>query len=546
MITDLRIDENRKRLYYEKGYWQSQTLNDIWNGQSRTFADRIYVKDDGDNTLTYAEVDEQASRVASWLANCGVENGDIVTLQVPKWVEFAVAGIACVKIGAVVHSLDARLSGDALFELLERVRPAAFIAPTLFKDMRFDERSPLLRERIDSLKAIGLIDRDFKQSFEGADLLSDILGTFEPYRGGCPSRSDDVACILATSGSTGTPKMVMHTHNNILFSERVYLSVLDLDQDDRMWMPSPLNHATGLYHGLVAATLLGSSVALQQDYTPASALDFIRENVCTWSHGATPFIFDVLKLLEETNSPNLPMKLYLCGGAPVPQTLIERAHRHGVLLCESYGSTESCPHIIVPPKKCLEWNGHWSGIPYEGIEVRVVDQYHRPVAPGVQGEEASRGPHQFVGYLNEPERTDAALDADGWFYSGDLCVADEQGRIRITGRIKDIIIRGGENISTNEVDANLIGCPGIGAHATIGMPDERLGDRICTFVVPQGAGPTLDDVKAFLRSKKVAKRVWPERIEFIDAIPYTPTGKVKKWVLTEELKRRMGEKENEK
>ena len=127
--------------------------------------------------------------------------------------------------------------------------------------------------------------------------------------------------------------------------------------------------------------------------------------------------------------------------------MVKRAHKLGFLLCESYGSTESCPHVYVPLDKCIEWNGAWSGIAYDGIETCVVDNDRRPVPFGTQGEECSRGPHQFVGYLNDKERTDKALDDDGWFYSGDLCIMDEEGRIRITGRKKEILIRGGENIS---------------------------------------------------------------------------------------------------
>ena len=232
--------------------------------------------------------------------------------------------------------------------------------------------------------------------------------------------------------------------------------------------------------------------------------------------------------------------LHSCGGAPVPGALIDRAHNHDILLCEIFGSTESCPHVFVPPSKCVEWNGDWSGIPFPGIEVRYIDEQGNDVAPGVQGEHISRGPHQFVGYLNEPERTDRALTDDGWWFSGDLGYMDEQGRIRINGRRKEIIIRGGENLSAREIDDNLVGCPGVGESATIGMPDDRLGERICTFVAPLGdTVPTLESVTAYLEGEGVPKRLWPERIEIIDEIPVTATGKVKRFILAQILKERM-------
>ena len=161
----------------------------------------------------------------------------------------------------------------------------------------------------------------------------------------------------------------------------------------------------------------------------------------------------------------------------------------------------------------------------------------------MQGEEVSRGPHMFSGYLKNPEATAADLDDDGWFYSGDLCIQDEQGRVKINGRKKEILIRGGINISANEVDNNLTGCPGIGTHATIGMPDDRLGERICTFMVQEGeVAPTLDSIAAYLDSKGVAKRLRPEFIEFIDEIPMTESGKVKRHQLADELARRLKER----
>lgn len=289
--------------------------------------------------------------------------------------------------------------------------------------------------------------------------------------------------------------------------------------------------------------LFGGRAVLQSKFSAKEAVSLINREQCTWSHGATPFIHDILNYLDETGEKLPSMRFYLCGGAPVPSQLIERAAEHGILLCESYGSTESCPHVYVPLEKCLEWDGRFSGIPYEGIEVRVVDEHRREVPLGTQGEEASRGPNVFVGYLNDEERTAEALDDEGWFYSGDLCTIDEEDRIRINGRKKEIIIRGGENISVREVDEGVMGWDQICDQATVGMPDERLGERICLFAVrsPEVQHELcLTDLTKYLAEKGIAKRIWPERIEEIDAIPRTATGKVKRFELVKEVKRRMG------
>lgn len=227
----------------------------------------------------------------------------------------------------------------------------------------------------------------------------------------------------------------------------------------------------------------------------------------------------------------------------MPGYMVQKAWKFGILLCEVYGSTESVPHVFVRPEEALERNGTTSGRAMKGVEIRVVDEEGRDVLPGTPGEEVSRGPNVFVGYLKDQAATDEALDEDGWFYSGDICVMDEAGNIRIIGRKKDMIVRGGENLNSNEINDRLEGCPGMGDHAVIGMPDERLGERICAFAVSaagEGNEPLkLEDVLAYLKEKKVPKRFWPERLELIDRIPHTGSGKVKKYLLQEELKKRM-------
>ena len=202
----------------------------------------------------------------------------------------------------------------------------------------------------------------------------------------------------------------------MLFRSRVFTSELGRTQGDVMFMPSPLNHATGFFHGLISPLLLGGRAVLQQDFRPREAIELMNAEGVTWSMSATPFIYDMLNVLDAEDGLAFDtLRLFCCGGAPLPPALIERAARYGVLLCEIYGSTESCPHVFVPPSKCVEWNGDWSGIPFPGIEVRYIDEQGNNVAPGVQGEHISRGPHQFVGYLNEPERTDRALSLSGVF-----------------------------------------------------------------------------------------------------------------------------------
>lgn len=538
MIEDLRINEEKKAEYYRLGYWGKTTLADAWDEAARLYGERTYVKDDGGAFFTYGEVDEKASRLAAWLKEQGVSNGDVVSFQIPKWSEFAIVYVACLKVGAVMHPLPMNFNAEDLDYALNHVDSKVYVCPTFFHKTNYERQFEDASERFKSVKAVLLIDRE-KATRSGSPYmtLNQAISTYPRLETHSPASSDEVACILSTSGTTGRPKAALLTHNNILFSERSYAKRLGLGCDDIVWMPSPLNHATGFFHGLICPMLVGGATILEQHFDAAQAIALVNEEGCTWSTGATPFIHDLIAEMESNGERVPTLKTFVCGGAPVPPTLVAKARSHGIALCECYGSTESCPHLSVPINKCDEWNGAWSGIPFPGIEVRVVDGKRKDVPDGVDGEECSRGPHLFVGYLNDKERTDKALDEDGWFYSGDLCRKDELGRVRITGRIKEIIIRGGENISANEIDHNLIGCPGIKDHATVGMPDERLGERICTFIVPEtGANPTLDTLRRYLSSKSVQKRLWPERIELISEIPRTKTGKVKRNLLVENLK----------
>lgn len=543
MITDVKINEAAKQLYYERGYWGTKTIADVWDEQCAKYADRVYVQDDMGTKLTYKQVDEGARKLASWLKEVGVRNGDVVSFQVPKWAEFCIIYNACLKVGAVMHPMATNLNGADIDFAINQVKSVVYICPTFFHKTDFENQYLETRESLGTLRAVLLLDKEFPVHNQNLPTLTHVLETYPEFTEPSPAKSDDVCCILSTSGTTGKPKAAMFTHNNILFSERSYTADLGLTPDDAIWMPSPLNHATGFFHGLISPMLTGGRCVLELQFKAAEAIELINREHVTWSCGATPFVHDLIACMEETGTSIPSLRFYLCGGAPVPSAIIERAAEHGFLLCELYGSTESCPHLRVPCDKCLEWDGRFSGVPYPGIEVKVVDEFHNEVPNGVQGEEASRGPHMFCGYLNDPERTDEALDDEGWFYSGDLCTMDDEGRVRINGRKKEIIIRGGENISAREIDDNVMDWDQICDQATIGMPDERLGERICLFAVPAETTDhelCLHELTEYLATKGVAKRLWPERIETIEEIPRTPTGKVKRFELVKEIKHRMG------
>ena len=257
--------------------------------------------------------------------------------------------------------------------------------------------------------------------------------------------------------------------------------------------------------------------------------------------GATPFVYDLLNLLEKQPADLSALRFFLCGGTTIPKKVARECQQRGIKLLSVYGSTESSPHAVVNLDDPLPRFMHTDGYAAAGVEINVVDDARKTLPPGCEGEEASRGPNVFMGYFDEPELTARALDEEGWYYSGDLCRMDEAGYIKITGRKKDIIVRGGENISSREVEDILLQHPKIHDACVVAMPDERLGERSCAYVVLKAPhhSLSLEEVVAFFSRKRVAKYKYPEHIVVIEKLPRTVSGKIQKFLLRKDIMRRL-------
>lgn len=574
-----KIDREQMERYRREGSWGTRTLADCWEEAVRKYPDREYVVDDRGNRYTYAGLDEKAGRVAAYLVSQGIGPGDVVSFQIPIWSEFVITTVAVLKVGAVVNPMGMCFQGEELEHLLNLSESKIYLCPTWFHKTDYEANILAVREAVPSLQDVVLLEnirprksglrtfeevleaygrkgpaRSAKVSGSSAFGVSGPEGTDQDGEGPAEQvegrdgrerrasvESDDVALLLCTSGTTRGTKEVMLTHDNLIFSETSFNRELGLGMDDIMFMPAPLNHATGFNHGLIAPMLMGAKVVLQERFDCPKAIDYMEREGCTYSMGATPFIYDILKELDQTGKELSSLRFYLCGGAPVPGAMVQRAWSHKILLCEVYGSTESCPHVYVHPEEALALNGTTSGRPIQGVEVRLVDDQGRDVPVGTPGEEISRGPNVFVGYLKDQAATDQSLDDEGWFYSGDICVGDDKGNIRVIGRKKDMIVRGGENLNANDINNDIEGCPGVADHTVIGMPDDRLGERICAYLVLEPGVETVthEDVIRHFKQQKINKRYWPERVEIIDALPRTDSGKVKKYLLVEDIKKRM-------
>ena len=539
MKVTLTFNEQRRAAYRQQGLWGDASLADYWQQTARAMPDKIAVVDNHGASYTYSALDHAASCLANWMLAKGIESGDRIAFQLPGWCEFTVIYLACLKIGAVSVPLLPSWREAELVWVLNKCQAKMFFAPTLFKQTRPVDLILPLQNQLPQLQQIVGVDKLAPATSSLS--LSQILADNTPLTTAITVHGDELAAVLFTSGTEGLPKGVMLTHNNILASERAYCARLNLTWQDVFMMPAPLGHATGFLHGVTAPFLIGARSVLLDIFTPDACLALLEQQRCTCMLGATPFVYDLLNLLEKQPADLSALRFFLCGGTTIPKKVARECQQRGIKLLSVYGSTESSPHAVVNLDDPLPRFMHTDGYAAAGVEIKVVDDTRKTLPPGCEGEEASRGPNVFMGYFDEPELTARALDEEGWYYSGDLCRMDEAGYIKITGRKKDIIVRGGENISSREVEDILLQHPKIHDACVVAMPDERLGERSCAYVVLKAPhhSLSLEEVVAFFSRKRVAKYKYPEHIVVIEKLPRTVSGKIQKFLLRKDIMRRL-------
>ena len=539
MKVTLTFNEQRRAAYRQQGLWGDASLADYWQQTARAMPDKIAVVDNHGASYTYSALDHAASCLANWMLAKGIESGDRIAFQLPGWCEFTVIYLACLKIGAVSVPLLPSWREAELVWVLNKCQAKMFFAPTLFKQTRPVDLILPLQNQLPQLQQIVGVDKLAPATSSLS--LSQIIADNTSLTTAITTHGDELAAVLFTSGTEGLPKGVMLTHNNILASERAYCVRLNLTWQDVFMMPAPLGHATGFLHGVTAPFLIGARSVLLDIFTPDACLALLEQQRCTCMLGATPFVYDLLNVLEKQPADLSALRFFLCGGTTIPKKVARECQQLGIKLLSVYGSTESSPHAVVNLDDPLPRFMHTDGYAAAGVEIKVVDDARKTLPPGCEGEEASRGPNVFMGYFDEPELTARALDEEGWYYSGDLCRMDEAGYIKITGRKKDIIVRGGENISSREVEDILLQHPKIHDACVVAMPDERLGERSCAYVVLKAPhhSLSLEEVVAFFSRKRVAKYKYPEHIVVIEKLPRTASGKIQKFLLRKDIMRRL-------
>jgi cyclohexanecarboxylate-CoA ligase len=511
------------------GLWGVNTVNTVMSDVLRTCPDKpalIAYRSDAlqPTRLTYRELDDRATRAAQAFRSLGVGRFDVISIQLPNWWEFTATLLACAKLGAVASPLMPMLRERELTFMLEFAESKLLIVPKLFRGFDYEEMARAILPRLDHRLTVVPVGGDGDDSYER--LLTRAESSAPLPR--TPLAANDVVLMMYTSGTTGEPKGVMHTSNTLFAGVYSLLDRLELHQDDVV-----------LGSTLLPLVLKATSV-LQDDWEAGFALNVIHDEGITFSMASTPFLSDLCDVAERGAPASPTFRKVCCSGAPIPPALIERADRMlGLTVCSAWGMTETGLVTVTEPSRALELSGVSAGRPLSGMEVKVVDDSDSVVPVGVTGSLLVRGPSLFGGYYKRPELNNT--DLDGWFDTGDLAVLDAEGYIRIRGRSKDIVNRGGEEIAVFEIENLLCQHPSIAAAAIVGYPDERLGERACAFVeLKRGVTLTLDEINAYLTDCQVTESHHPERLEVVADLPRTPSGKIQRFQLREQVKHDAG------
>jgi cyclohexanecarboxylate-CoA ligase len=521
-----------------RGWWHDRTINDDLDACVAACPDKLALTavrvDSGEvRRFSYSELAALADRVAVGLARLGVGRNDVVAMQLPNWWQFSVLYLACSRIGAVLNPMMHIFRERELSFMLKHGQAKVLVVPKLFRGFDHEAMARGLQPSLPHLQRIVVVGGGGADDFDA--LLTKPAWENEPDARDILTRSrpgpDDITQLIYTSGTTGEPKGVMHSANTLMANIVPYAERLALRQDDVVLMASPMAHQTGFMYGLMMPIMLRASVVLQDQWEPKKAIELIRTESVSFTMASTPFLTDLTKNVQESGTTVPSLKTFLCAGAPIPGPLVEQARKVlGTKIVSAWGMTENGAVTLIKLDDDDQLACSTDGCPLPGVEVKVVDLDGQAIPAGEVGKLLVRACSNFGGYLNRPQLN--ATDTQGWFDTGDLATMDANGYIRISGRSKDVIIRGGENIPVFEIEALLYKHPAIVAYA-----DERLGERACAVVVPK-AGQMLDltGMVEFLKSQKVALQYIPERLIVRDAMPATPSGKIQKFRLREMLR----------
>jgi len=509
---------------------------------------------------SYAQLQEQVDRLACGLIRLGLKPGERIGIWSQNNAEWVLTQFATAKAGLVMVNINPAYRRSELEYALNKVECKALIASPSFKSSNYIEMlQDLLPELADSqpgqLKAARMpklewVIRLGQQATPGmlgfAELLTEPTAAEREnlQQLGASLQFDDAINIQFTSGTTGSPKGATLSHHNILNNAYFTGVAMRFGPADRLCIPVPLYHCFGMVLGTLTCLTHGAAMIFPaESFDPLSVLQTVQEERCTGLHGVPTMFIGLLDHPQFGQFDLSSLRTGVMAGSPCPIEVMKRVttlmHMEQVTI--GYGMTETSPLSFQSSHDTpLDKRVSTVGQVHPHVEVKIVDNDGHIVAHGDTGELLTRGYSVMLGYWDDPARTAESIDKSGWMHSGDLAVMDAQGYVNIVGRVKDMVIRGGENIYPREVEEFLYGHPKIQEVQVIGVPDDRFGEELCAWIrLRDGESATVDDIRAFCQGQ-IAHYKIPRYIEFVDSFPMTITGKIQKFVMRQQMKEKLG------
>ncbi len=524
--------------WYREGFYGKETIADHLRSGAEAFPDTSmhFVGGPMPSSISLAEMYRRSLGLAGGFAELGVGPGDVVAIWVPNWLEGALTYQAALMLGATVVPIIHIYGPHEVSFILRQSGARVLVLPQRWRNIEYRERFDALVD-VPALEHVVLVSTDADTN-ETATLAGSIpwdrLAAHAAVTALPTTHPDDRCLLIYTSGTTADPKGVQHTTNTLIAEIRSTAAALGERRGVNL-AAFPSGHIAGVL-GLLRMFVLGTSSVVMDTWDAALAARLVAEYGVTTTAGAPFYLASLMGEAERQGTSLATLGNYMVGAASVPETLVQRADDLGITAYRAYGSSEHPVITTGTPLHPLAKRARTDGALTPGNAIRLLDDDDREVGVGQDGEIVSLGPELFIGY------TDTALDADsflpgGWFRTGDIGRLDSDGFLTITDRKKDVIIRGGENIASKEVEDLLMQHPAVIEAAAVGKPDDRYGERVAVFVqLRDGCSLELDEVRRHFSAIGVAKQKTPEHIVLVDDFPRTPSGKVRKVDLRDRLR----------
>ncbi|TGD37027.1 AMP-binding protein [Brevibacterium aurantiacum] len=539
--VDDRYSAEQIHQFYSAGLWKTETLWDELEKQVALHADKPFMIDDS-TQLTFAQTRDRALQIAEGLVAIGITPGSRIAVQLPNWVEFAPIVLAISRIGAVAVPIQPIYRDSEVAHIVETAEVSVVFTAGTFRGFDYSEMYERLSASAPTLsQVISVRAADARFATWTLEELSTLRAECLP----AAARADDPFAIIFSSGTTSKAKGCLHTLNTARTPAIVQGEAYHYTADDIQFGPSPLTHTTGIMSSFLMPLIHGATSVVMARWDPNEGLKQIERFRCTGTINASTFLHTLLAAHDPTRHDLTSMRYWTLAGAPIPASLVERAQEAmpALRVLSQYGRTENMTTTMCAidddPSRSLTSDGR----ALRGQEVVVLGPGDEVLEPGREGEIAYRGSMSLLRYVGMPEETAEMFTAEGYSKSGDLGVMDSDGFLRVTGRLKDIVVRGGLNISVRQVEDELSAHPAVDQVAVVAMPDERLGERACCYLVlnPGHSALTLDEIRDYLLARGLAVQKVPERLEVVSQLPTTATGKIQKNLLRDDIRQRLSD-----